>query len=749
MAKQLVLRGIVQGVGFRPFVFRLAQEEAICGWVCNGATGVEIHAEGAEENLERFVSRLQAQAPPAAQIARLEVQPSAWQAYRDFQIVDSQQAPVPTARISPDLNLCADCRCELLDPADRRFQYPYINCTHCGPRYSIVLRLPYDRGATTMASWPLCERCRAEYENPANRRFHAQPVACAECGPNYRLENGGATLAQGMRAIEQAAALLRTGQIVAIKGIGGYHLACAAENAAAVAALRTRKFRKEKPFALLARDLAVASGLVEIGPAEQSLLESPARPIVLLWAKRELLGVAPDQDRLGIMLPSSPLHELLFAAGAPAALVLTSGNRSNEPIAYEDDDALRRLAGIADAFLVGERPIARRVDDSVAIVRQGRPALLRRARGYAPGAIVTLPATEPILALGSDLKNTIALVVEGQVFVSQHLGDLGEADANRAFAETVCDLMAMYRVSPDKVTVVHDLHPQFHSTRFAEQFRPSATHAVQHHVAHIASVLAETELLHERVLGVAFDGTGYGLDGTIWGGEFFAGDLTAGFNRIASIRSVKMPGGDAAARLPLQAAAGFLADGDALDQFGARRLESIGLAGRFTHALALVRRNVRCIESTSVGRLFDAVAAIAGFQREISFEGQAAMWLEHQARQVAPQAAYAFPRFDHRPLFAASLRDRLEGRSASEIASAFHAALAAATADAVQELAAQHGCATVALSGGVFQNELLCEQISALLETASLRIVFNSLVPANDGGIALGQAALMALRRRR
>ncbi|HEY2740117.1 MAG TPA: carbamoyltransferase HypF, partial [Thermoanaerobaculia bacterium] len=468
-ARFLRIRGVVQGVGFRPFVFRLAQAHGITGWVRNGAEGVEIHAERKDIKdekdprdikdgaLEDFMRGLQAETPPAARIASFEMTAVPALGCARFEILESTGEEHPTVRISADLPICDACLAELFDPGDRRYGYPYINCTDCGPRYTIVLGLPYDRPRTTMQSWPLCADCAREYADPLDRRFHAQPVACPVCGPGYFLRAGDERWGSG-EAIPHAARLLREGHIVAVKGLGGYHLAADARNAAAVAALRERKVRKEKPFAVMARDLSVARSLIDLNPGAEALLTEISRPIVLAPCRADLpSGIAPDNPDLGVMLPYTPLHHLLFAAGAPDVLVMTSANRSNEPLAYRDDEAFERLAGIADAFLVGERPIARRVDDSV--VRAGflGPAVLRRARGLAPGAVARLPLTRPVLAVGADLKNTVTLVVGGEAFVSQHIGDLQQYEAFQAFQETVRDLTAMYEVDWDQTLVMHDL----------------------------------------------------------------------------------------------------------------------------------------------------------------------------------------------------------------------------------------------------------------------------------------------------
>ncbi len=738
------VRGVVQGVGFRPFVYRLARANTLGGWVLNGEAGVEIFLEGAEQRLNDFVRDLTAKAPPAATIAEIEVEPAEAVGLHDFTIRESERHDRPTVRVSPDLPVCDECLAELLDSSNPRYGYPYINCTNCGPRYTVVLSLPYDRPNTTMKSWPLDRFCGAEYSDPGNRRFHAQPVACPECGPQYFLQVGK-EIYRGADVIARAAGMLRAGKIIAAKGLGGYHLACDARNVEAVKALRERKFRKEKPFALMAADLTIARQVVELDEETQTLLTGVARPIVLAPAKVELPEVAPDNDELGVMLPYTPLHQLLFAAGAPKLLVMTSANRSSEPIAYDDEDALLSLAGIADAFLIGERPIARRVDDSVARIGALGRSILRRARGYAPAAVAMLPVKRPVLALGADLKNAVILVVNGQAFVSQHIGDLDHYSAFRAFQETSRDLLAMYEVRLDEVLVVHDAHPQYRSTLHALAIPTTSRLAVQHHRAHIASVLAEREAWDAQVVGVSFDGTGYGDDGTIWGGEFFTGSLRKGFERVAHLRPARLPGGDAAAQYPVQAAAGFLSEFDNLPDLCAAPFE---FPRRYHAARELVAKQVRSFTTTSVGRLFDTVAALAGFTREITFEGQAAIWLEQLAKRGEGHEAYPFPcvanQLDFRPLLRGVIDDRLCGRPPQDIACAFHHAVAASVAQCVREIAAAKPIEAVVLSGGVFQNELLLGNLKQLLEKERLAIWINHAVPSNDGGISLGQAAIAA-----
>jgi hydrogenase maturation protein HypF len=739
------VRGVVQGVGFRPFVYRLAHANTLAGWVLNAEEGVEIHLEGAAQGLEAFVRDLKDQPPPAASIAGIDVEPAQLEGFREFTIRESQRRGQPTVRISPDLPVCEECLAELFDPTKRRYWYPYINCTNCGPRYTITLALPYDRPNTTMKQWLLDEYCAKEYSDPGNRRFHAQPVACPECGPSYYLHPNNNNVVGSEASIRGAAQMLRDGGILAVKGLGGYHLACDARNAATVAALRDRKFRKEKPFALMVANLEIARTLVDLDTEAAVLLTSTTRPIVLAPARVPLDGVAPDNDELGVILPYTPLHHLLFAAGAPEALVMTSANRSSEPIAYEDDDALERLAGIADLFLIGQRPIARRVDDSVVRVGTFGPVVLRRARGYAPGAVASIPTDRPILALGSNLKNAITLVVDGQAFVSQHIGDLDHWQSMRAFQETIADLISMYELPKSEIQVVKDCHPQIALAETCSGLEIPEIGEVQHHRAHVASVLAERGEWTKQVVGVSFDGTGYGDDGSIWGGEIFVGSVQDGFVRVAHLRQAALAGGDAAAHFPAQAAVGFLTQIDGLPDVTA---EPFRFPRRYQDAQQLVRKNVRTFVTTSVGRLFDAAAALLGFTHKITFEGQAAIWLEQLARSAPAAEPYPFPflenELDFRPLLRAVAEDRVRGRDRKEIARAFQLGLAAGLCDAVVSLCLRHSLDTAVLSGGVFQNELLLRDLKNSLVGASLQVWTNHAVPPNDGGISLGQAALAA-----
>lgn len=782
------VKGIVQGVGFRPFVYQLAKKHGLKGWVLNDQMGVDIHLEGEHAEIESFLEHLPVKAPPAARIDSIRFEDTEMEHLDSFQILDSRESSQLCTRISPDLSICADCLRDLNDPHDAHFEYPYVNCTNCGPRFSIINSLPYDRIATTMAGWSMCSECRVSYDDPSDRRFHAQPIACPECGPTYSLipacknEDLAGELRtefepdhlEGAAAIRKAARLIREGKILAIKGIGGYHLALDASNCAALKALRERKYRKDKPFAVMVETTEIAKSIAELCDDDIALIESAARPIVLAAARKEpgegpsssssplssgaLSLISPDNEDLGLMLPYSPLHHLLFKYGAPPLIVMTSANRSSEPIAFSDESAIKELNGIADFFLVGERPIQRRMDDSVVARSSSGAHIIRRSRGFAPDSVAELPSERPILALGADLKNTIALVVSGQVFVSQYIGDLEHAGCYRAFKETIKDFCDMYRIKASELTVVRDSHPQYYSGAYASELDFSSLISVQHHRAHIASVLAEKRLFDRQVLGIAFDGTGWGDDGSIWGGEFLLGSLSTGFSRVAALDPAVLPGGDAAAKFPPQALAGFLfSEGDSelcesperhysVEQF---LTQPFAFSDRFKNAASMVRRGVHCFKTTSVGRLFDAVAALVGFSREISFEAQAAIWLEHLARKSASKKCYEFE-YDKsrsvlkwRSVINAVVKDREQGVEEQEIARRFMNGLAAIMAEIVLVLSEHYGVDAVALSGGVMQNMLLIDLFHDHMHKSDIEILLNEKVPANDGGISLGQAAIV------
>ena len=744
-ARRVRVGGVVQGVGFRPFVYRLAAQYALSGSVVNSAGGADIVLEGALTAVDAFIADLRAQPPAAATILNIDVEAVEPSGLVGFRIGDSEQHLSPSTQICVDLPVCEQCLGELFDPHDRRFRYAYINCTNCGPRFSLATSLPYDRQTTTMAAWAMCPECRREFDDPFDRRFHAQPIACPKCGPTYRLVRDGRAELSDLEALEQTARLLAGGAIVAIKGIGGYHLACDARNARSVEELRRRKYRKSRAFAVMVRDVATAGALVDLNEQAAAMLVSRARPIVLAKARVDLTGVAPAHPDVGVMLPYTPLHHLLFASGAPDSLVMTSGNRSSEPIAFDDEDALSRLAGIADAFLVGERAIARRVDDSVVQADRGGATTVRRSRGYAPAVVTRLDTEHPILAVGGDLKNTIALVIDGNVMISQHMGDLAHHATRVAFEQTVRDFLQLYDVNPSRLIVVHDLHPQYASTQYALALPGSRHVAVQHHRAHVASVAAERCALTTRVVGVAFDGTGYGDDGSVWGGEFFVGNVRDGLERVASLRPVTLAGGDATAAWPVQAAAGFVAQLDDLPELP----DLFEMPERYHQARRLVAHGIRTFTSTSAGRLFDAVAALLGFTSQVTFEGQAAIWLEHQAGvpngSVVVPFEYAAGCLDWRPALRSVITARAAGEDVRAIARAFHSGFAEGVASATARLCREHEVSTVVLAGGVFQNRLLLSHLNELLSARGLTAWVNQVVPVGDGGLSLGQAAIASL----
>jgi hydrogenase maturation protein HypF len=755
-ATAIHITGVVQGVGFRPFVYRLAREHGLAGWVRNTSSGVDIEAEGPAEALASFLEALRAEAPPLAHIDRLlasDIPPSG---HEGFAILHSQPQAGAFQPISPDIALCADCRRELFDPADRRYRYPFINCTNCGPRFTIIRDIPYDRPMTTMAAFALCPACAREYDDPLDRRFHAQPVACPDCGPTVRLEHDGA-VHHGDDAIRATVRLLRAGAIVAIRGLGGFHLACDATDGAAVARLRARKHRIAKPFALMLRDLAAVEAYCAVSPAEAALLTSPASPIVLLRRRSPDDGiasaVAPGQNTLGMMLPYTPLHALLFAEPDAGPLVMTSGNHSDEPIVTDNEAALEHLAPLADAFLLHNRPIETRTDDSVMRVALGAELPIRRSRGYAPYPVPLPVAGAPLLAVGAEMKNTFCVTRDGYAFMSHHIGTLETYETIRSLADGAAHFERLFRITP--AHIVHDMHPDYQATRYALARAQEAglpAMAVQHHHAHIAAVMAEHGLGPDaEVLGICFDGTGYGTDGTIWGGEF----LLAGyrdFTSVAHLRPVRLPGGDAATRKPARIGLAYALAAGA-DPQGLPPMDA--LAANEAHLVAgQIARGLNAPLTSSMGRLFDAIAAISGVCQVASYEGQAAIELE-ALTDSQETGAYGFAWgaaaerplvIEHGPVVRAAIADQRAGASASQIAARFQRAVARMIVDVSTKLAHQHGLATVALSGGVFQNVTLLEQTVPALEAQGLRALTHRLVPPNDGGLALGQAAVAAVR---
>jgi hydrogenase maturation protein HypF len=752
--KAVRVQGVVQGVGFRPFVYSLATGLGLGGLVGNDTDGVFAEIEGEPTAVGEFLRLLEEKAPPLARIERVTASSLPAEGTGSFRIVASGRAGPRRTLIAADTATCEDCLRELRDPADRRFRYPFINCVNCGPRFTIVRGVPYDRPLTTMADFAMCERCSAEYHDPADRRFHAQPACCPACGPRLALldAEGTALLAGALQddPLEGTATLLQNGAVVAVKGLGGYHLAADAGCEQAVAALRARKHREDKPFAVLAADLAAARRLCEVDAAGAALLTGRARPIVLLPrlpSADVAPAAAPGNRQLGVMLPYTPLHHLLVQA-VTRPLVLTSGNVSDEPIAYRDRDALERLGGIADAFLVHDRAIHIRTDDSVARACRGRPVLIRRSRGFAPEPVVVRGGfPRPVLGCGAELKNTFCLAKGEHAFVSQHIGDLENAETLRSFTEGIAHFRRLFDIDPR--VVAYDTHPEYLSTKYALQLDGVDLQPVQHHHAHIASCLADNDS-DGPVIGVAFDGTGYGADGTIWGGEFLVADR-AGFHRGGHLTPVPMPGGQAAIRQPWRMAAAYLDAAGVSEHLDVQRRN----AERWAAVLGMARRGVNSPLTSSAGRLFDAVASILGVRDVINYEGQAAIELEQLA---GPGERAAYPadiepgesfRVRGGDLVRAAAGDLAAGVPREVIAARFHNGVAAIVAAGCVLLRERHGVDAVALSGGVFQNTLLLHQAVRRLEERGFRVLTHSRVPCNDGGISLGQAVVAAARDHR
>ncbi|HET6874508.1 MAG TPA: carbamoyltransferase HypF [Acidimicrobiales bacterium] len=741
--RELRVEGIVQGVGFRPFVYRHATRLGLSGWVRNDSAGVLIQAEGRPDAIDQLEELLTADPPPLAKVTRVATHLLTPTGERGFAIVETRHAGRPAAPVSPDVATCDDCLRELFDPADRRFRYPFINCTNCGPRYTIVFSVPYDRPATTMTAFRMCSRCQAEYDDPADRRFHAQPNACPDCGPRLRWTDPSGRRQPG-DPLEQAIEALRQGRIVAVKGLGGYHLAVDAGDEAAVETLRRRKARDDKPFAVMVADVNEAGRLCDLGEAATAVLCQPARPIVLAprRAADGLAGlVAPGLPELGVMLPYTPLHHLLMR-GVGRPLVMTSGNLSDEPIAHDDAEAVERLGPLVDGMLAHDRAIHIRCDDSVVRVPAGQ--VLRRSRGYAPEPLaLPEPARRTVLAVGAMLKNTVSVARDGIVVPSHHIGDLDHLATFQSFLQAVEHLPRLYGVPFE--LVAHDLHPEYLSTKFATDL-DLATRAVQHHHAHVASCLVDNGRT-ERVLGIAFDGLGFGSDGTLWGGELLDADLS-GFERVGHLRPVRMPGGATAIREPWRMAVAWL---DAAG--GADLTERIGpTLGPDWAAVARLAATDRHV-TTSVGRLFDAAAALVGLRSQITYEGQAAIELEALAHVGDPDSMLPMtidrtgelPVIDPAPAIIELALTPRRHHDAATAAYGFHAGLAEATAELACELARTRRLGTVALTGGVFQNSLFASLLTGRLQAAGLDVITHHRVPPNDGGISVGQAAIAAL----
>jgi hydrogenase maturation protein HypF len=745
---KIKVEGIVQGVGFRPHVYREAQGLRLKGFVQNRSDGVLIDVEGEEEVLTRFVERVKNAPPPLAAINSLSVEETEPAGYTDFMIEASSTLDVRETLVSPDIAICGDCLRELFDSRDRRFGYPFINCTNCGPRFTIIEDVPYDRSTTTMREYTMCKDCRAEYEDPNDRRFHAQPDCCSVCGPRVLLKDRDGKFLEG-RAIEEAAALLKKGHIVVVKGLGGYHLACDATDEEAVARLRKRKFREDKPFALMAGSMEQVRRHGIVSDEEEGLLTSPRRPIVLLMRRDALSiasSVAPRQRYLGFMLPYTPLQHLLFSF-LEIPLVMTSGNVSDEPICYEDEDAERRLHGIADYFLIGERKIYSRCDDSVTRIFGGNEYMLRRSRGYAPEPIfLSIRARDDILAVGPYMKNTFCVVKDNKAFVSHHIGDLENLEAINAFESEIAHYERLFDIHPR--IVAYDLHPDYPSTRYAHALTGMQRIGIQHHCAHIASCCAERGYDGE-VIGVAFDGTGYGDDGAIWGGEFFIGCVETGFERRGHLRYQLLPGGDSSIREPWKMAVSYLyamENDEVLKiRFFAERPKDM--------VVKMLKTHYNCMNTSSMGRLFDAVAALLGIREDIRYDGQAAIELEMIAAQeeqglypISLAKEHGMIIIDPLDAIRMVLREKAQGEEVSKISARFHNGITQAAIEVCSTLRAETGIGTVALSGGVYQNMYLLGRTVSMLKAQGFKVLTHQKVPANDGGISLGQAVLAAHR---
>ncbi len=780
------ITGIIQGVGFRPFIFGLASRLGLTGWVRNTSAGVDIEVDGSPANLDAFLAAIKSELPPLARIDTIEVTFGVPRGFAGFEIVHSEALPGAFQPISPDMSICPDCLGELFDPQDRHYLYPFINCTNCGPRFTIITDIPYDRPNTTMDPFEMCPDCAREYADPLDRRFHAQPAACPRCGPVVWLEtNDGKLLARGQSAISTVQSWLEEGRIVAIKGLGGFHLACDASNAGAVAELRRRKLRVDKPFALMMADTGVVEQHCLINAAERALLESRSRPIVLLRRRSEsgvAAEVAPFQDTLGVMLPYTPLHYLLFSEGKassmafrPWVLVMTSGNISDEPIATDNEDARHRLSSLADAFLLHNREIRTRCDDSVVRVfatpengqleASNPPSTssqphsiypLRRSRGYAPDPIRLPFDIPPILAVGPELKNTFCLVRERYAFLSHHIGDMENYETLRSFKDGVNHFERLFRIRPE--AIAYDLHPDYLATRYAlERGAHENLHlvGVQHHHAHIAACMADNGLSGDHpVIGVSFDGTGYGQDGAIWGGEFLVADYS-GFRRPFHLAYFPLPGGDAAIRHPARTALALLWS---LGLEWDERLAPVaGMAGEERGNLqTILERKINTIQTSSMGRLFDAAAALVGGRQRVNYEAQAAIEFEAALDpeetgayrfELAPGATQGNPpeiEVSPGPAVRSLLEDVLGGVSIPVISARFHTGLADMVRLVCSEVRRSTGITEVALSGGVWQNIALLGRTVIRLQEDGFQVYLHRQVPTNDGGLSLGQALVGA-----
>ena len=749
---RIEVKGIVQGVGFRPFIYNLAMTLQLTGWVRNTSSGVEIEINGTQNALDDFLDSLRHHAPPLSRIDSFEVTPCSLNGSTKFTILASQAKAGEFMPISPDVSICKDCQRELFDSLDRRYRYPFINCTNCGPRFTIIKDTPYDRPNTTMSGFPLCSNCYEEYENPLDRRFHAQPVACPECGPHIWFEVDGNNLAQDENALQMARQWLREGKIIAIKGLGGFHLACDACNTTAVSELRNRKRRSEKPFALMMYDLPTLRKFCDVSEAEESVLTDKTHPIVLLqkFSGTSISSdVAPHQQTLGVMLPYTPLHLLLIEPedGFPEVLVMTSANLSEEPIAYRDDDARNRLADLADGFLLHNRPIHMRVDDSVIRVIDQLPYISRRARGFAPDPIHLMRSYPEILATGAELKNTFCLTRNQYAFVSHHIGDLENYETLQSFEEGISHYERLFRIKP--AFLACDLHPNYLSTRYAQERAANEQLPliiIQHHEAHIAACLTDNQWNgDEPVIGFSFDGTGYGIDGAIWGGEVFVGGYTH-FERAFHLKYAPLAGGDASIRKPARMALSHLwSMGISWDH----DLSPVNYltSEEKTVLLNQLNNGVNTHPTSSMGRLFDAVSSLIGIRQQVTYEGQAAIEMEAIADPTENRYysfGYTEDMITSDDVFADIITDLKNDIPAATISAKFHNGVARLVGEISSAIYKNTGIKTIALSGGVWQNKYLLIHTLTELNRLGFHALTHRQVPTNDGGIALGQAAIAA-----
>jgi hydrogenase maturation protein HypF len=755
IARKIAVKGIVQGVGFRPFVYTQAIQNQLTGWVRNTSAGVEIEIYGQESGINQFINALKNTPPPLSIIDKIHIDEIPFADFDQFLIIQSKPEDGAFIPISPDMVICEDCKRELFDTKNRRFRYPFINCTNCGPRFTIIQDIPYDRPKTTMADFPLCEDCAAEYENPLDRRFHAQPVACDVCGPQVSLLQNGHIIATKDEAIQIARQMVAEGKIIAIKGLGGYQIACDAKNQKALTQLRQRKHRSDKPFALMVFDIDYIERYAHVSETERNLLLSKENPIVLLEKKctdHFPEEIAPQQNSLGFMLPTSPLHYLLLEPGdaIPDVWVMTSGNLSDEPISYQDEEAFKRLSTIADAILTHNRPIHMRTDDSVVRVHNEKIYPIRRSRGFAPNPIRLDENLPPVLATGAELKNAFCLTKDNYAFISHHIGDMENYETLLSFEQGVKHFENLFKVKPEVIAV--DLHPDYMATRYGlarASDESLLVYQIQHHHAHLASVMADNKLLmdHDPILGLVFDGTGLGPDKTIWGGEFLLGNA-AQYERIFHLENMPLPGGDAATKKPARMALAYLWALQ-LEWFDDLPAEQALCADDKTMLLSMLKNNINTPLTSSMGRLYDAVAALIGIRSEVTYEGQAAIELEN-CMNIEETGLYEFTIEDReiklQPLFEQIIDDKLNHISNGIISARFHRGLAQLCLDASIQVRSQYGIDKVALSGGVWQNMTLLQLTHSKLTQAGFTCLVHQQVPANDGGLSLGQAYAAAAR---